>query len=67
LLQASDQCASAVVSLGPGGPTNYIVLGTPFLRAYYTIYKVPDAEDLSTAQIGFASAAGTDLSSFLGL
>ena len=66
-MQGPDQCASAVVSLGPGADPDYIVLGTPFLRAYFTIYRIPDPKDLSTAQIGFASAAGTDLSSFLGL
>ena len=66
-MQGPNQCASAVVSLGPGTAPGYIVLGTPFLRAYFTIYHIPNPQDLSTAQVGFASAAGTDLSSFLGL
>ncbi len=55
------------MSLGPGSISDFIVLGTPFLRAYYTIYEAANPQDLSTARVGFASAAGTELSSFLGL
>lgn len=47
---------------------SYVVLGTPFLRAYYTAFQIPDVNNLSSAQIGFAAASGVrNVTSFLGL
>ena len=58
-------CTSLIVGVAAEPP--YLVLGTPFLRAYYTLYMIPDVNNLASAELGFAAAAGTELSSFLGL
>lgn len=62
-------CVSSIV--GITDRLDYLVLGSPFLRAYYTVYEVPDADNLATARIGFAPASGREndgnVTSFLGV
>ena len=49
-------CVSAIIGVtnNPG----FMVLGTPFLRAYMSVFSVPDLSDLSSATVGFAPANG---------
>ena len=63
LLQVNEtgemRCRSVIVG-EPASTTHFVTLGTPFLRAYYTAFRINDINDLSKSTIGFAASANAD-------
>ena len=61
------RCTSAFAGVLPSNET-YVILGGPFLRAYYTAFRINDINDLTKSSVGFAaSASANGVTAFLGM
>lgn len=65
-LQEVSACTSLIAGYAsdytsgiPRGKVDYLIFGTPFLRAYYTVFKVNDPDNLQRSTVGFAQSFST--------